>query len=1162
MELKKDDIIEIIDNDSNDIAIYQLDGTKLKTLYFSPNICLMSGMSVDEYNSFIMPDAKKIIISSDLPYVEATLYKLLKDRKDVNITYRIFHKTKGFIWVNARAKYIGNYQECPIIRVLFQNTTDLTIGYESLLDESENIIYVVKKGTYEILYANKEAYEKRCNVDLLADLRCHKIFCNLNEPCSWCSIPHIINGECHKEELYAKDLNRWYRVDTKEINWFGHEAFAVYAIDITDQRKKLEITEINRDDLKMIVENIPFGIEVNEINGSSVRKIASNSRINELIGYSVDDKVEIDSVLYANIHKDDKKLVFENMNKLTQGNQEINICFRYYHPVSNKYIWMRLESRSIAQGDKSIVFSCLSDVTKDKENEQRVIHSRQLYESAVETAKLIVWEYDIKSHRVTMMDNDLSRYDYSKFGLSKMIENAPYSLLPSIEEDDHEKFLELYRKIDNGAKSALCEVWYKLKPGQEPRCERITYITVFDDDGKPSIAYGIGQNITTEKLEKAKYDRMYKNLISIMPESLGTFRLNFTKNWCGDGYSVVPRELGEQADGTVDSFFKVIENKIIDPEVKKKFHETYSREKMIQMFKNGGTNSIITFPLYSSVTGEKIWAEGHINMMQNPESGDLEASAYSVDITDKKKEEAIINHITNNRFDYIALIYPDSDECEFTNVGEEMSFVEKHKHYKYKDGILVSVNKFVEESERSDFMQMVSIETIMEALENEQEYVFFFDRVAQDGSKSRKQIQFSFINEYHNLILMIQTDITIAYKKEQEQLLEMKKAKEVAETASQAKSEFLTRISHDIRTPMNVINGMTNFAFEDINDVEKLKQDLSKIKSSNVFLLSLINDILDISKIDSGQMELHPEPYPYSIFIENIKNMFEPLCQSHGIKLIIKEDINGIIISADKIRLNQVVLNLLSNAVKFTPKGGTIIFSSFARRVSGSKAHCGFEVRDTGIGMSEEFQKRMFEPFTQEESELKHPTEELGTGLGLSIVKRIVDFMHGTITVESKLGKGSRFVVEFDLDEYAGNDQDNKKVNNQVDLENIPTGKILIAEDHPINAEIALRMLKEFGLDAERVENGKKAVERFNSSAPGEFKIILMDIQMPVMNGIEATKSIRKLKREDSKSIPIIAMTADAYLEDVNRCIDAGMNDHIAKPINKDIVFATIKKYL
>jgi two-component system sensor histidine kinase EvgS len=391
--------------------------------------------------------------------------------------------------------------------------------------------------------------------------------------------------------------------------------------------------------------------------------------------------------------------------------------------------------------------------------------------------------------------------------------------------------------------------------------------------------------------------------------------------------------------------------------------------------------------------------------------------------------------------------------------------------------------------------------------------------------------------------------------------------RQVLQDTNEAKSEFLSRVSHDIRTPINAIINMTNFAREDIENKNKVKEELDKISTSSNYLLSLLNDVLDISKAESNKIELHQEIYPFEEYVQSIRNIFNPLCHKNNLNFIM--DVSkypldkGILV--DKVRLNQVVMNILSNAVKYTPAGGTITYSSYWQELTEGLAEFGFTVHDTGIGMSKQFQKIMFDPFSQEHNNPGRQKVMAGTGLGLSIVKKIVDLMNGTISVESEVGKGTKIIVHLTLPMATGEQISSlaTKYSDGHKMALVPLhGSVLLAEDNAINTEIALRLLHNFGLNVHLAQNGWEAVNLFKTSEAGAYDVVLMDIQMPVMNGYDAAKEIRALPRADAKKVPIIAMTADVFADAVEKSKDAGMNGHVPKPINKQFLYNTLAEYL
>jgi signal transduction histidine kinase/CheY-like chemotaxis protein len=402
--------------------------------------------------------------------------------------------------------------------------------------------------------------------------------------------------------------------------------------------------------------------------------------------------------------------------------------------------------------------------------------------------------------------------------------------------------------------------------------------------------------------------------------------------------------------------------------------------------------------------------------------------------------------------------------------------------------------------------------------------------------------------------------ITSAVRKKQ--ALALENAKKEAEKASKAKSEFLSRMSHDIRTPLNGIIGMTYLAKEKNAD-PTVGENLDKIDISSKYLLSLINDILDMSKAESGEIALHPEAYQKKDIEEYLKAVIVPLCEEKKLTFIEAIDLPADPLPLlDKLRMNQILFNLLSNAVKFTPEGGKVELHLKGAIQNGNQMAISFDVKDNGIGMSQEFQKVLFNPFTQEERTDQIAPHQ-GTGLGMAITKKLIERMDGTIEVASEIGKGSCFTVRLvaptaPLSEVRKKDEDTTKRSQGVSFQ----GKtILLFEDNAINQEIAKRLLEEKGAKVVCANDGVIGVDLFAKSQIDTFDAILMDIRMPNQDGYQSTKAIRSLMREDARRIPIIAMTADAFQDDIEKANQAGMNAHLSKPINPKDLYDTLTRF-
>ena len=409
---------------------------------------------------------------------------------------------------------------------------------------------------------------------------------------------------------------------------------------------------------------------------------------------------------------------------------------------------------------------------------------------------------------------------------------------------------------------------------------------------------------------------------------------------------------------------------------------------------------------------------------------------------------------------------------------------------------------------------------------------------------------------------------TLAMKEMEESNKKLKKAKDIttealqtAENANKAKTDFLSNMSHDIRTPMNAIIGMTSLIRHDAGNKAKVIEYADKIDISSQHLLGIINDVLDMSKIEAGKTVFKYTDFSILDFITELNTIFHSQIDEKNQTLtIIKENIRHEWVNGDQVHLMQIFSNLVSNAVKYTQEGGKIQFLvEECETKSSVYAKYRFLVSDNGMGMSADFKDTIFDPFTRAESSMTNKIQ--GTGLGMAITKNLVEAMGGTIDVESELGQGSCFEVLIDLriaeDRFVSSAEQAEK---DEPAGNVLKGmRFLCAEDNELNAEILMELLKIEGAECTICENGKRVLEAFEQSAPGDYDMILMDVQMPVMNGYEATKAIRRSSHELAKTIPIIAMTANAFSEDIQHSLAAGMNAHVSKPIEMKVLEKTIR---
>lgn len=412
------------------------------------------------------------------------------------------------------------------------------------------------------------------------------------------------------------------------------------------------------------------------------------------------------------------------------------------------------------------------------------------------------------------------------------------------------------------------------------------------------------------------------------------------------------------------------------------------------------------------------------------------------------------------------------------------------------------------------------------------------------------------------LVATIYYQISSKKHREKQYAADLKKAAELAKGANEAKTRFLSNMSHDIRTPMNAIIGFSGLLEKNLQNEEKAKEYLGKICSSGNLLMTIINQILEIARIESGTTTLQLKAEDINAVFHTVNTVFEEDIRKKNLQYSADLDVYHTFIFCDRVKLQEIMLNIISNAIKYTSDGHAVHVKLYEKASEDPrKARFIFTCEDTGIGMSEEYLPHIFEEFSRE-----HTTTEnkvAGTGLGLPIVKSMIELMGGSIQVESTQGVGTKFTVDISFDMASEADVYRDQISEQPDvLEKLEGKRILLAEDNDLNAEIAIELLAEQKIITDRAEDGAECLDKLEKADSGYYDMILMDIQMPVMDGYDAAARIRRMKDEKKASISIVAMTANAFAEDRQKAISMGMNDHVAKPIDMNVLLPVIAKYI
>lgn len=600
---------------------------------------------------------------------------------------------------------------------------------------------------------------------------------------------------------------------------------------------------------------------------------------------------------------------------------------------------------------------------------------------------------------------------------------------------------------------------------------------------------------------------------------------------------------------------------IIYPEDQERFLDGFVKEKIISELDAHGIYKLAFRLMFNGVP---TYVQLKVTRMIEKEGTHIVIGISSVDEQMKAMEAFEMAHHASITFgrvatalagDYFSIYVVDLDTDRFVEYFATEEYDKLGVEKTGEDFFNVSrrnMSRLVYEDDRERVMGTFYREKIMSILERDRIFTMKYRLVFRD-TPVWVSMKATLLEDKDGRHLIIGTNNIEAQMER-----EAEYQRRVREARTSARNDFLANMSHDIRTPMNAIVGYTNIAKSNKHKPETVADALDKIGSSSHYLLSLINDILDISKIESGKMQISCGPCDLAALFRRIKDI--TALQAKKKSLVINychDNICHYQVITDELRIEQIIINIVSNAIKYTPPGKTVDLIAEEVPSPGGKNKYRFIIRDTGIGIKEDYMPHIFESFTREERTTVNRIQ--GTGLGLAITAKIVEMMGGTISVKSKLGEGSEFTVELELEPFETDSQANAENSENIDLAG---HRILLVEDNAINAEIARMILEQYGAEVQQAENGKTGLEALQEKGPGYYDAVLMDIQMPVMNGFEATKAIRALGGAYATALPIIAMSANAYDEDVRDCLAAGMNGHIAKPFNPDELMRILRRYI
>ena len=1015
-----------------------------------------------------------------------------------------------------------------------------------------------------------------------------------------------------------------------------------------------------------------------------------NHRMLEYLGYHSEEEFvdDIKGFISNCMHPEDRERVDAAVAEQLAEQDEYTVEYRM-KKKDGSYIWVHdIGKKLIAEDGRPAISSVCTDITELKQAREEIVHLYNNIPGAVFRCRFDDDFSVIDANDGLFEFLGYSRKEFAAMGnkMSAVIHPEDLAIMTDVLKEQLKQGNSIQNENRLICKGGIIK-WISIKA------------QLFVEEEEPYF-YCVFVDITDEKrLEKQARELYEQELLcfSELSSEVGSVqgRVNLTNDKLESflATSEGDRDMGETYHEIVESFAA----SAVDAEYGNELRRTLNREKIIEEFAEGRKDYRFEF-LRRRKDGGSFWSSTNIRFAQNPETEDMMAFFYTSDITEKKVQERLLSRIADLDYNVILDVNMLTDTYRLiSSSGKQPVLVSESG--RFRETIEKIVNQRIDKKSGKEFLKKLDYKCIKKVLENQESDTFIIEMKDSQGELEVKRVQVFYISRELGRICVACTDVTDVVRQEQRQKEDMAAALTAAEQANAAKTDFLSRMSHEIRTPMNAIIGMSAIAAQSIGDDERVADCISKIGISSRFLLSLINDILDMSRIESGKVLLKNEKIPTVDFLGEINSICYSQASDKGVEYeCIIDSVLDDYYMGDSMKLQQVLINILSNAIKFTDEGGKVTFSAGLHRKTRNDAILRFIVNDTGVGMNEEFIPHIFEPFSQESTGTTAVYG--GTGLGLAISKNIVDLMDGKITVRSIKGIGTEFTVDVKLgiteEEKLHHHQKKHKYNfshlktlvvdddvvvcesavvtlremgvkaewvdsgrkaierveelwsknrfydmilidwKMPDMDGIETARrirnivgpkvtiiiitaydwasienearlagvnllmskpmfkstlisafakalgekeepaiqeknmdydfsgknILLAEDNAINTEVAVMLLENKGFQVDTAENGLRALEMFSKSETGYYSAILMDIRMPLMDGLTATVNIRHLSNTDASTIPIIAMTANAFDDDMEKSKAAGMNAHLAKPIDPGRLYQTLYDFI
>lgn len=1156
----REELAHVINSIPGGIAAYDFnDMQNPRRLFCSDGVAKLFGCSDAADLQHYAANPWSMVFKEDYQRVYDAFQHMFISSDTLDLSYRITRKDQVLEWVHLNGKAING-----IFYAVFTGMSDEAKLFQQISNEAAQGIYVIDKKNHDLLYYNENVELFLTGKNNAWGKKCYTALHDKQTPCTFCPLSMIKNIEKPQELTFSNGKS--YEIRAKELEWNGLPAYTLFINDITDKITSSRKTEQLEQFYQTLVQNLPGGIAV--IRFDMAKKQMLPEYISEgfaaMTGMSTDEAYALyKNDATAGVHPDDLDYIIGRLNQHLK--KHLDTCESIYRlrKKDGSYIWIKNNSSLILSPNEiPLIYAVYSDITKEIEAQNKL---RQKYNDLLLrqqnyplSNEILSGYCDITANRILRIYDKTGIDPLQKFGFERQnFFKGLATLIESPEERQHflNTFLNapLLEKFAQGINSQELECFIRMPHDNSGHYLKCVINMIESPDNGHTIGVLSVLDLTQFKindqismhLAHAHYD-----FIATCDFNSDSYQLFFTNSKA----NLMPPEQGSYSKNIV-AFLQT-------------FTVPKDREFCMEMFDPANMQRRLyhenSYSFHYSLKDE----QGHIytkNMIVFLIDQRLNKVGMArADITDYVREQRALLNTLAYTFEQLSIINLVTKEFTMYTRKSVLQNLSPYKCADFNRALHKLSLPYTKLAADETAAEKFSLPVILSRLaEKPQGYEFTLPYLANDGSEKNKQINVLWGDEGHHTICLVRCDVTDIISAEKNSRSVLQNALDLAQEANRAKTDFLSAMSHDIRTPMNAIIGMTDLALDDLDNRQHLSEYLDIIKSSSSHLLTLINDILDMSRIEKGKLKLARTSFNLSVEIDRFCSRYQLLMDKNSLNFLHNAELLHCNCIGDTAQLQRIWDNLVSNACKFTPPGGTVTFS--ACELPSDNERLGwykFTISDTGIGIDSESLQHLFDPFFRSSDVISKHIE--GSGLGLAIVKNIVDYKGGTISVTSRQGEGTTFTVTLPLHFDTAAEHPVEKPTHTFGSADFDfSGKsLLLAEDHPINQKVAELILEKTGAAVTIVENGLQCTELFTGSAKGSFDAILMDIQMPVMNGYEAAQAIRSSTHPQSATIPIIAMTANAFAEDIKNALSAGMNAHIAKPIDPQKLYETLAAYI